>query len=122
MTLEAVRSWYKRYFELLIWTALLREQAKNLRVGMTNQRVTTPLQVFANLKDHVPWSLLRYWLYRFTDPNTGEPFAEASALPRPGGGSFDRAVPSLSHHMQALAKAMNKDPVGLVTAGPLAEK
>ncbi len=56
---------------------------------MTNKTATTPVQVFASLQRHVPASLLQYWLYRFVDPKTGNAFAEAEALARPGGKSLE---------------------------------
>ena len=118
--LEGVRDEAKRYYEVLIWSLLLWQQAKNYRQGLTKRSVTAPEQVFGNLTDHVPAALLQYWLYRFTDPKTAKPFARTEAL-RAGGKTYERAVPALAQYMQDLARQGEKGRIIMSTAGMLTE-
>jgi hypothetical protein len=118
VSLEEIRDRSKRYFEVLVWSVLLWQQAKNYKQGLTKKSLTAPEQVFGNLTDHAPGSLISYWLYRFTDPKTNKPFAQAAAL-KADGKTYDTSVASLARYMQELARSANANKATLVTSGPL---
>jgi hypothetical protein len=119
--LEGIRDEAKRYYEVLIWSILLWQQAKIYKEGMTGRSLSAAEQVFGNLGDHVPYHLLRYWLYRFINPESGEQFAQVQQL-QAGGKTYDRSVAALSQYMQKLARQADKSNVTLTTAGLLSAK
>lgn len=118
VSLDRIRDESKRYYEALIWSLLLWQQAKVYREGLTKRSLTAPEQVFGNLADHTPSHLLHYWLYRFVDPSSGKQFADAAAL-RAGDKEYDRSVAALAQYMQKLARQADQSKIIISTTGIL---
>ena len=113
ISLAEIKDQYKRYFELLIWTLLLYERP------LTGKHVTTPRQSFT-LVGYVQPSLISYWIKRFIDPQTGQPFSETPTLARPDGRpDLGMAIPALGNYMWRIAEQAARNKIALVSAGPL---
>jgi hypothetical protein len=78
---SVLRDHYKRRFELLIWLLLLKDQFDKTGEGFTEQSEKSFEALLTRLSYHVPGGLLRYWLSRFVDPETGRPFTDVVPPP-----------------------------------------
>ncbi|MBN1596384.1 hypothetical protein JW933_10700 [candidate division FCPU426 bacterium] len=113
---QEMKDYLKRVFELLIWTMMLYQRP------LTGKYVTTPRQAFT-LKGYVQPSLINYWLKRFLNPDTGQPFSETPAIKRPDGKmDLEMATGELGKYMWNIAMAAKDNKVFLQLAGPLRPK
>jgi hypothetical protein len=110
---QEMKEYFKRVFELLIWTLMLYQRP------FTGKYVTSPRQAFT-LKDYVQPSLIKYWLKRFIDPESGKPFSETPALNRPDGKpDLEMAIGKMGNYMWEIAKLAADNKVFMLMEGPL---
>lgn len=113
VSIAEIRDWYKRYFELLIWTLLLYEKP------LTGKTRTSPQQSFLILKGYVQPSLIEYWLKRFINPANERPFSDVPALKTSiVKKDINKSIPALGNYMWEVAKVAAKNKVALLSSGP----
>ena len=90
-----IKDRHKRFFELVIWTLLLKARS------FTGKSTTDWVARVGNPQEHVPASLLKYWVRRFINPTTGRPFRDEGFLSRPDKpeSPIDLSVGALARHM-----------------------
>ena len=117
-----VKSHFRRYFELIIWTLMLAERSFTGEDPKPESWKASSRPWWL-LKGFVQPVLLDYWLGRFIDPKTDKPFSQTPSLKRPDGKrDIDRSVTTLGEYMNAIYMAFQKNRVSLLTSGKLIPK